>query len=141
MDVIHGKTREPDALEDRDLPPASRDKTRELRGIRFAEKGGLIYYYNEGNGTERLCIPKAMIYEVPHQAHNANFHIGVDCTHARLLSSFYILNMRKRPGDRPPSDIRLRLRHVDNYDVQGQQKDVLYARHGHAILRAIPRSF
>jgi hypothetical protein len=49
-----------------------------MRGLRFLLKGDLIYYWSKTDGTERLCILKALTPEIFREAHDGFFYQGLN---------------------------------------------------------------
>jgi len=71
------------------------DPTRPMRGLRFLLKDNLIYYWERQDGSERLCIPKALMHEIFEQAHDGFHHQGFNRTYDRVRASFFIRKLTK----------------------------------------------
>jgi hypothetical protein len=71
------------------------DPERPMRGLRFLLKDDLIYYWGREDGSERLCIPQAMMHDIFQQAHDGFHHQGFNRTYTRVRTSFFIHHMAK----------------------------------------------
>lgn len=76
--------------------PREGDEYNSPLGLRFFERGGLLYYRDFENGHDRLCIPAALEQEIFQMAHDDRFHQGIDRCYDRIVASIYIHHLRKR---------------------------------------------
>lgn len=70
------------------------DSTRE--DLRFKLRDELIYYINELNERERLCISKAMRKKIFQLTHDEQSHEEFHRTYDRLIASMYIRKLSRR---------------------------------------------
>ncbi len=81
------RPKQPDGDEDpADKPP----------GLQFSYRNGLIYYTDDIDGRERLCIPSALEKEIFELAHDKQHHSGFHRTYDRITASLFIRHLTKR---------------------------------------------
>ena len=72
-------------------------------GLRFFLRRGLIYFRDQEDGRERLCIPSPLYTEVFRMAHDDHHHAGLHRALARIQASFYIRHLTQ--------NLRIYIRH------------------------------
>ena len=77
-------------------PPLTQQETNLNHGLRFFEDNGLLFFIDQLDNRERLCIPTTMEKEVIALAHDNSHHCGYKRTYDRLATSVYMRHMRKR---------------------------------------------
>jgi hypothetical protein len=64
-----------------------------LLGTRFFLRRDLIYFRDDLDGRERLCIPKNMFGDIFKMAHDDHYYSGFERTYARVSASFVIRSL------------------------------------------------
>lgn len=67
-----------------------------LPAIQFLLRDDLIYYQDDLNDRERLCIPKKMEQKVFELAHDNHSHGGFQRTYERIVEAFYMRHLTRR---------------------------------------------
>ncbi len=86
LDLIRPKQTEQGDEDPADKPP----------GLRFSYRNRLIYYTDDIDGRERLCIPSALEKEIFELAHDKQHHSGFHRTYDRITASLFIRHLTKR---------------------------------------------
>ncbi|PPJ59013.1 hypothetical protein CBER1_11527 [Cercospora berteroae] len=79
-------------------PQGGRDRGEEEAaplGLQFFLRNDLIYFKDDANGRERLCIPRPLYAEIFKIAHNNHHHSGFHRSYARVSASFYVRHLAK----------------------------------------------
>ena len=66
-----------------------------LPGIKFHRTNDLIYYADEEDGRDRLCIPNSLEKQIFEMAHDNHHHSGFHRTYVRVTASTYIRRLSK----------------------------------------------
>ena len=77
-----------------DVQAGERDVT--LPNIQFFLREDLIYYRDNLDGRERLCVPKSMEQEIFDQAHDKRSHGGFSRTYERIVQNYYMRHLTRR---------------------------------------------
>ena len=72
------------------------DATNRPQRHRFAYRNGLIYYIDEVDGRERLCIPSQFEKGIFELAHARQHHGGFHRTYDRITASLFIHHLTRR---------------------------------------------
>lgn len=67
-----------------------------LSNIQFVLRDGLIYYQDDHNDRERLCIPKTLEQKVFEMAHDKHSHGGFQRTYERIVEAYYMRHLTRR---------------------------------------------
>ena len=67
-----------------------------LPNIPFVLRDGLIYYVDELNARERLCVPKLMEQKIFELAHDGYSHGGFHRTYERIVEAYYMRHLTRR---------------------------------------------
>ena len=91
------------AVEDSEADPLEGEEEARPLGLRFFLRDGLIYFKDEQDSRDRLCIPSPMYHEIFSMAHDRHHHAGFHRAYARIQASFYVRNLAK--------ELRLYIKH------------------------------
>lgn len=75
--------------------PTEDDPASTRTGLRFKLLGDLIYYTNQADGRERLCIPNSLEQEIFKQAHDEQHHSGYHRSYDRVYPSIYMRHLAR----------------------------------------------
>lgn len=67
-----------------------------LPNIQFLLRNDLIYYLDDFNDRERLCIPKQLEQKIFELAHDKHSHGGFQRTYERIVEAYYMRHLTRR---------------------------------------------